>query len=261
MTKTNIKNRITAILQKLGLGENEATLYNLMLAQPKSTVQELQSKTPFPRTMLYYILNNLKAVGLVTYKKSGWRTEYLAESPDRLYELLAKREEDFKIDTQQIQKLVPELKNTYRLANERPDTQILVGIDNYKLALEGMLQSNPEIILQYKYTGPKGVPGFEVRADLEARRLHKRIPLKMIVANNDLARSWVKQQPYDDYTWHRYAPPGLDVCTNDVYLFGNKMLFVTHDNREPISLLVEEKELSKIQTNLFLFIWQMSQER
>ncbi len=88
------KNNIVSVLEKLGLGENEALLYSIMLRHPKSTVQELATRSPFPRTMLYYVLNQLIQEGLVSTSKDKWRTLYIAENPERLYELLARKEKE-----------------------------------------------------------------------------------------------------------------------------------------------------------------------
>src|SRR3989338_5498822 len=96
MAKKDLKNRTVETLEKLGLGENEALLYSIMLRYPKSTVRELQIRTPFPRTMLYYVLSRLEQTGLVSSLKEKWRTLYVAENPERLYDVLAEREREFR---------------------------------------------------------------------------------------------------------------------------------------------------------------------
>ena len=95
MQRKNEKSNITSTLEKLGLSENEALLYSVMLRHPKCTVQELTTRAPFPRTMLYHVLNQLSQKGLVSSSKDKWRTLYIAESPERLYELLALRAKEF----------------------------------------------------------------------------------------------------------------------------------------------------------------------
>jgi len=253
-----IKNRVVETLQKLGLGENEALLYSLLLTQPKSTVQELQMHTPFPRTMLYYVLNNLQEIGLVARQKIGWRTEYVVESPERLYELLSKREQEFKMEAEAVQEIIPELNTTYRLSSKRPDAPIFQGVEGYKTALEDILRSNPKEICYYKHVGTPKIPGLEVREDFETRRLNKRIPLKILLEDTSASNEWIKKQVLNDYTWHRLTPKELNVCAQDIYLYNSKILYVTHDNREPIVLLVEDENYNKTQTNIFQYIWKQS---
>src|SRR5262245_10312777 len=114
------KNTTVRTLQQLDLGENEAMLYALMLERPESTVQELVTHSPFPRTMLYYVLNQLTQRGLVSAKKSAWRTVYVAEDPERLYDLLTQKEKEFERETEAVRELIPHLKSNYRLVGKRP---------------------------------------------------------------------------------------------------------------------------------------------
>ncbi len=258
MAKKQTKSRVVEALRNLGLGENESLLYSLLLTHPKSTVQELQVRTPFPRTILYYVLNNLQEAGLVTREKAGWRTEYIVENPDRLYELLDKRGQEFKNTTLTIQEIIPELKAAYRLSSKRPDTSIFQGIHGYQSALEDILRSNPKIIYYYKHIGTPKIPGLEVQEDFEVRRLNKRLPLNILVENSTASLEWIRKQPLNDYTWHRLGPNNLKIATQDIYLYNSKMLYVTHDGREPIILLLEDQNLITMQSNLFQFIWELS---
>ena len=89
------KDTATRTLQELDLSENEAVLYAQMLSHPRGTVQELGTRAPFPRTMLYYVLKQLMQRGLVSAKKEKWRTVYIAEDPERLYDLLSHKEREF----------------------------------------------------------------------------------------------------------------------------------------------------------------------
>src|SRR6185503_16684782 len=99
----------TRTLQELDMSENEAVLYAQMLNRPESTVQQLIARSPFPRTMLYYVLKQLQRRGLVSGKKLGWRTVYVAEDPERLHDLLDKKEREFERETGAVRELIPRL--------------------------------------------------------------------------------------------------------------------------------------------------------
>src|SRR3989344_615612 len=122
----------TRTLQELDLSENEAVLYGQMLSRPRSTVQELGTRAPFPRTMLYYVLKQLMQRGLVTAKKEGWRTGYIAENPERLYDLLAQKEREFERETGAVRELIPRLKNRYQLAGKRPNVRTFEWLEEYQ---------------------------------------------------------------------------------------------------------------------------------
>ena len=168
------KNNITKILEELGLSENEAVLYYICLKYPQSTVKELGTHSPFPRTMLYHVLNQLIRRGLVSTSTDKWRTVYISESPERLYDLLAQKEKEFEKQSQAIRGIIPQLKNKYRFSIQQPSVRIFDGIEEYKKALEDIIISKPQIIFAYQTPG-KQKPGLEIKGLHEARRIAKKI--------------------------------------------------------------------------------------
>src|SRR3989338_4999674 len=149
MKNKSRKNNISKTLEDLGLSENEALLYSICLRYPKSTAQELSIRSPFPRTMLYHVLNQLTQRGLISTSKDKWKTLFVAENPERLYDLLAHKQKEFEKQTQAIRGLIPELKNKYRLAGKRPGVRVFDGIEEYKKALEDVILSKPDVLMVY----------------------------------------------------------------------------------------------------------------
>src|SRR5262249_30667024 len=145
-----------------------------MLSHPQSTVQELGLRAPFPRTMLYYVLKQLERRGLVSAKKQGWRTVYVAEDPERLYDLLADKEREFERETSAVRELIPHLKHKYRLAGERPNVRIFEGTEEYAKALEDILVTNPKETFSYETLGAK-LPALETRNSFERRRISRQM--------------------------------------------------------------------------------------
>jgi len=255
--KTNIVN----ILEKLGLSENEALLYSVMLRHPKSTVQELATRSPFPRTMLYHVLNQLSQKGLVSTSKDKWRTLYIAENPERLYELLAHKEKEFEKQSHAVREIIPELKNKYRLAGERPGVRTFEGIEEYKKALEDIIISRPKIILAYEALGKKK-PGLEARELHEHRRVVKKIQKNVLFFENKESAQYLSKRKYDDFTKFRNTEERTVKHFNvDLMLYDGKILYTSYDEREPTAILIEDKALYTMQQNLFLSIWPKAKDK
>ncbi len=261
MKNTKQKSNIVGILEKLGLGENEARLYSVMLRYPKSTVQELTTRSSFPRTMLYYVLNQLSEKRLVSTSKDKWRTLYIAENPERLYELLSHREKEFEKQSRAVREIIPELKNKYRLAGRRPGVRIFEGIEEYRKALEDIIISKPKIIFAYESLGKKK-PGLEVRELHEHRRIVKKIQKHVLFFENKEAAQNLTKRRYDDFTQFRNTG-ALSVNNFDVdlMLYDGKMLYTSYDEREPTAILIEDKALYTMQQNLFLSLWIKAEDK
>ncbi len=249
-------------LRELGLSENEATLYALMLGRPRSTVQELGTRAPFPRTMLYYVLKQLGQRGLVTTRKDDWRTEYIAEDPERLYDLLAAKEREFEKESGALRDLIPRLKNRYRLAGSRPTVRTFEGVVEYQKALEDILISKPQEIYSYEILGTKK-PALEVRDMHEGKRIHRKIKKLVLFFENVDALNAIKNRRYDDFTQFKSVKEGsLSPFAADLTLYDSKLLYTSYyDEREPTAILVEDRALYEMQKSIFDAAWKQGKDR
>ncbi len=252
----------TKTLQELDLHENEAVLYTQMLSRPRSTVQELGTHAPFPRTMLYYVLNQLMRRGLVSAKKEGWRTVYVAEDPERLYDILSKREEEFERDAGTIRELIPRLKHRYRLAGKRPNVRSFDGAAEYLMALEDIIVTNPKEILAYEILDGKKPP-LEIEGAHERRRISHKIQKKVLFFERGSALQFVKERRYDDFTQFRNIKDGsVAPFDTDLTLYDGKILYTSYyDEYEPTAILMEDRALYEMQKNLFESLWKQGKDR
>lgn len=252
----------TRTLQDLALGEDEALLYTLMLERPRSSVQELAARTPFPRTLLYYILKKLEERGLVTAVKEGPRTVFVAEDPERLYDLLADKEREFERQANGVRELIPRLKNQYRLAGKRPTVRTFEGVEEYRKALDDIILSGPDIVLTYEVLGGKK-PALETREAHERKRVARKIQENILFFEDMGALKALKARNYDDYTQFRSIPPGAAApFAADLTLYDGKLLYTSRsDEHEPTAILVEDRTLYEMQKSLFESLWKQGADR
>lgn len=250
----------THILETLGLGENEATLYSLMLSQPRSTVQDLCARAPFPRTMFYYLLKKLEEQGLVRAVKDGARAVFLVEDPEHLYDLLAAKEREFARDADAVRELIPLLKSRYRLADARPTVRTFDGIEEYGKALEGVVLSKPKSVFAYEALGvPRAA--LDTREAYDRKRIARKIPKHVLFFENDASLKALKVRAYDDYTQFR-AIDGPAPFSTDVMLYDGKFLYTAAANKnEPTAILIEDRALYEMQKSLFEALWRDGKDR
>lgn len=247
------------ILEHLGLSENEATLYLVMLLHPKSTVQELQQKSPFPRTMLYYVLKQLIEKNLVTVvKHRSKKSIYIVEDPKRLHHVLEQREKDFVSQKQDIRALIPELQRTYRLSSQRPGTTLFEGLDQYKTALADVFTTSADIMYMYVPKSGREKPGLEIRKQFHEKRVKKDIVLHLLVGDVNTGKTLRKLYKHDRLFHIRLVPEHVDLEDVDIRLYTDKILYTRYNDREPICLLIEDTPLYKMQRMLFKQLWDMS---
>ena len=248
-------------LESLGISENEAVLYTLMLSHPASTVRELGLSSPFPRTLLYHVLNQLMRRGLVAAHKDGWRTVYVALDPERLYDLLEERQVESQKVAQSVKSLIPELRRVYHLAGKRPTVRTFEGIAEYEKALEDALVSGAPEICAFEHI-THGKAGVESRTTHDARRALRKIKKRVLFFENVESLKLLKQRTYNDYTEYR-SINARDVLPfeKDVTLYAGKMLSTSYTTHEPIVILVEDPALYAMQQSLFDSLWKSGKDR
>lgn len=248
-------------LCELGLSQNEAVLYAHLLGRPRSTVRQLGASAPFPRTMLYHVLNQLIRRELVTAKTVQRKTVYSAESPERLYDLLSRREQEQKQGADAIRRLVPQLKNRYHLASIRTGVRVFEGVEEYRKVLEDQIRSIPAEILSYE-SPSRSQPGRELREAHDRARVARKIPAKILFFDEPASRRALERRGYDDLTQYRTIKPGsVEPFVADLTMYDGKLLYTSYDEYEPMATLIEDKALYEMQKNLFKALWKQGMDQ
>jgi len=259
MSKNLPKQHIEQVLKRLGLSENEAGLYFLMLQNPASTVQELQKKTPFPRTLLYHLLGKLSQENLVTPHKKRARTTFIAEDPERLYDLLEKKEREFNQIKSDVKEVIPQLRQTFRLSSSRPGMRFLEGLNNYRTALEDVCNIKADLLFLYAPDETaKKLPGVEIRKTLFLEYRQKGISLKILTKNREAARTWTQLYGSNKLFEIKMLSGTQSFEMVDMRLYSGKILYTKYDKREPLAVLLEDQALYEMQRGLFKELWKQA---
>ena len=113
-------------LKQLGLTNNEIGVYLALLQKGKSTATIIRKDTKIVNSQVYSALDMLIAKGLVMYEKRAQGKLYVAADPIVLRELLNQR-------MQEVEKVLPLLRQIRRTENVETDTAIYEGVQGFKL--------------------------------------------------------------------------------------------------------------------------------
>ncbi len=256
------KNKTITTLEKLGLTENEAVLYEVILGIGSATAQEIVIRSPFTRTMLYHILDKLLERGLISLKKDKSKSVYTAEDPEHLYDILAKKEKEFKEEQIAIRSLVPKLKHSYLLAGKRTSVRTFDGMAEYKKVLEDIIISKPKGVLSYRMLEKKKT-GAQVWNAFDKRRVTKKIDEKVLFFESKKSLRALLKYKYNDFTHFRgVADTDTDKFEVEFSIYGNKILYTNfNDKYEPTAVLIEDENLAQMQKSLFMSVWNTGKDR
>lgn len=131
-------------LQDLGLTDKEAVIYLALLQVDSDTALDLSKKTKINRSTVYVVIESLQKKGLVSETTVGKKTQFQAESPERLETYVEKRRLQFEEQSQRLKDIIPEIKSVQRGIGERPVVKYYEGVSGIISASNEVFSSNED---------------------------------------------------------------------------------------------------------------------
>ena len=241
------------ILKELGLSDNEALLYELLLESGAIKARDLVTKTGIGRGNVYNILKQLQSRGLVSAIE-GKQLKYEAVDPSQLRNLLELRIQESKRLESDFAESLPLLASTFNLSTGRPTMQLFEGIDGAKKALYETLRSKTEILAYFDLDALKDGPGAAINKGYVQQRIAKKIPKRIIVADTSAARDFFEKQN-TPYTTVAFIKGYLERHATALELYDDTVTYLTLADGKRISLLIKDANIYQMHKNQFEFLW------
>ena len=230
-------------LQKIGLNNNEAKIYLVLLRLGSAQAGKISKATQINRTTIYDTLERLIEKGLVVFTISANRKVFKPISPNRLLNQIKEKEETFK-------EILPELNDLFRKSNEKEESSIYKGRKGIKSILNDILNYK-----EYFAFGSSGKFLEIMEHDFELFQRQKkklRINAKIILTFSDRKTKQVKIA----YGKFKFIPDKYDSPTT-TFIYGNNVVIIIW-GEVPIAVLIESKEVSKSYKNYFELLWKVA---
>lgn len=105
------------LLRELGFSTREVIVYTTLLKRGRMTHAEIAKQTKITRPTVYHVVHALEAKGLVSEDLAGKTRQLIAQSPERLKELLKEDRERLKQKEQTVQEAIKVLQQLPHLAS------------------------------------------------------------------------------------------------------------------------------------------------
>ncbi len=221
-------------LKLLGLSDKEVKIYLANLRLGSSLVQKIANFANLNRTSAYDLLSSLEQKGFATHTISSGKKYYQAIQPKNIISLLKERES-------LVKDILPELNSISNNAGKRPNVEVYIGKNGLKTIFEGILNeaksfdtisSKDNLLKLFEFYFPNFVEqrkkkGIKVRLIGDSQPLDKQIPFKKI------------KKPLKTAT----------------LLYRGKIAMISLDKKEPIGILIDEKNFYETQKIMFDLLW------
>ncbi len=222
------------ILRTLGLSGKEIKIYLSNLRLGSSLVQKIANFAGLNRTSAYDLLKSLEQKGFASYIIKSGKKYYQATKPNKILDLLKEKEE-------LVKKILPELNSLSEIVGSRPNIEVYVGKEGLKSIFEDILRNSKSFLCiaskkhlsnLFKYYFPHFVE----------RRKRKRIKVRIIS----------DEQPYDKKAPYKLIKQKIKTAT---WLYNGKIAMISLEEKEPIGILIEEKNFYETHKLMFDLLW------
>lgn len=241
------------LLIELGLGENEAFLYEVLLENADATIPLIQKKTPFSRTMAYYVVNNLIAMELAKSHKKGKKTVYNAEHPQKLLELVKNQELELAQAKKSLEGLLPRITSQFRLTHNKPGIQFFEGKEGIQAAIFDSLTATETI---RQIINLEAVEEFipDIAAKYAKKREKLGIQKKVLAIDTPESRKLLKRDLSKHIT-DLFLPAEMNVFKTSVMIYDHKVVYLTFRKDNLLAIITEDKDIYEMHKSIFDYLW------
>ena len=246
---------VEKILQKAGFTQNEVKTYLALIRIGRSTSYNIVKEARVSSGKIYETLNKLIERGIVSYIIINGKKYFEAAEPERLLDYMKKRENEIHEETQEISKIIPELKSRKVVVEKKTKAEIYEGIAGIKTVYELMLRevkSKEEILIlgAPKEAGEKLDIYFD---NFNKRRIEKNILLKIIFNYGHPREEKVKKLKKTQaktFSKEIATPSWINV-------FGDYVA-TCELTEEPITFLIKNKKIAESYREYFKLMWKQA---
>lgn len=236
------------IIKRLGLTDNEAKVYLAGLELGQATIQELGRKSGVKRTTVYSVVEGLKEKGLLSQTKKGKKTLLVFENPDGLLDLSLRRH-------QALKEALPEIKSIYNISTKKPKLKFYEGREGYLAVYENILKEKPkELLAVSSYNDFLKHVDWSYERQWTERRINLGIRLRWLDFKTSVIEKLAKEGARA-LREIRYLPKNFHF-TSIMFLYNNKMLLLSGQQKEFSAVLIEDSEFCQMFKQLFEVLWQ-----
>jgi sugar-specific transcriptional regulator TrmB len=233
------------LFSNIGLSKNETKIYLALLELGPSLMGQICGKTKIHRRNVYDSIEMLKDKGFVSSTIVNNRNVFEAVNPKRIIDILDERKMD-------LESILPQLMN--RQSTNKSIVKVYLGTAGRKIIFEDKLN-----YVEEQYVLGAHNPSNKISAYIEnyhQRRIRKKIHLKMLFISDDVdaAKRFSKYK----FIKVKLLPKGYG-SPIAINIYGDKVaILLGSRDLEQVSILIEDKDLSKDFKSYFSMLWKIA---
>ena len=228
------------VLKEFGLNEKEVRVYLASLELGLSRVNDIAKKAGIIRETTYSVINSLIKKGLMSYVIKSGVKYFEAADPEKLTVILQEKE-------RLVDEILPELETIKKTRIVKPKIEFYEGKEGIKTILEDVLKETKQELLSISSTKNLRLILRFYFPHFVQRRIKKGIKVRLLTDAEVESRELLR---------FKYLPKGFKLKTTNMF-YGNKIAMISLEQKEPIGVIIENKEISDTQKDIFNLLWKL----
>lgn len=242
-------------LQNIGLTENEAQIYELLIKLGEIPVSILINESGLKRPTVYKILYSLETKGLISQRDIKKKIHVKPLSPTKLLDMAENKYQETQRIREDILSFVPQLNSLYIASTENPTVRTYEGIKGLKEIYEDILSEKKPIyaILQAAEVEPELYKW--LTTTFVKKRVRAKIHVKAIVATSKASMKY-KKKDVKEYRISVLVPEEKFPFEHEIDIYGDKIAFIHYKKGEPlIGVVINHPAIAQTSKAWFNLAW------
>ncbi len=243
-------------LIQAGLTQEQAAIYEVLLKNGPSPARRVAQNSPYKRSLVYKILDELIALGLATKKDEVGRVSVFEPAhPVKLKDLAEKKAEQAKSAQAALESALPGLVSDFNLVSGKPGVRFYEGLEGVNQITADSLTAKDVI---YSYVDNEAVSKYVPMINEEYVKKRERLGImkKMITVDGEYIRRKVKT--YNPKVSEVRVIPSQYPFFSVMQIYGNKVSYLTLDEKNMIGIIIDDPALAKMHKTLFEYTWSVA---
>ncbi|HBH46781.1 MAG: hypothetical protein A2445_02460 [Candidatus Jacksonbacteria bacterium RIFOXYC2_FULL_44_29] len=240
-----------AVINQIGLTTEQAAIYEALVSGGPMKAAKISQKTSLKRGFVYFLLEQLVALGLVEKEVIKAKTAIFKPAhPYKLKELAEKREKEAKEAQIALDGVLPQLVSNFNLASGKPGVRFFEGREGLIKIYEELLdEKSPIDSIEDKGEMAEFIMDYSHKF-IKKRRERGIFNRVVCPASNPIN----KTSP-EELRETRTIPVKLYPLSMDIKIVNNKVSLITLRKESAVGILIDHPEIAENFKIIFKYLW------
>lgn len=243
------------ILTKIGLNENEISIYEALLNNGELSVGDIIRFTNLKRGDAYNKLYSLKKIGLIIQKQKGGKITFFPKPPTALLDISSNQIHTLQSSQKTLETLLPELMLNYSAISQKPAIRYFEGKSGLKQVYSLLNNSKEQEFLLIRSVNDHLRPELAKIIDAQIKKqVRLGIKTKTLTPYVKTTQKTFLEEDKLNLVERRIVPPNLLEIPAQIMIWGNTVAISTFKD-VLLCTVIDNKAIATTFRTMFEFIW------